>query len=57
MEADSDFEDGSAADVDAPPQSEDDTGTSGAVGYDKDAGDGCHSQRPYHVHYDSDDGQ
>ncbi|EJK69735.1 hypothetical protein THAOC_08976, partial [Thalassiosira oceanica] len=48
METDSDFEDGSAADVDAPAP-EDDTGTSGAVGYDKDAGDAIHNG---HVHYD-----
>mmetsp|Transcript_14949 Transcript_14949/g.33708 ORF Transcript_14949/g.33708 Transcript_14949/m.33708 type:complete len:86 (+) Transcript_14949:143-400(+) len=47
METDSDFEDGSAADVDAPAP-EDDTGTSGAVGYDKDAGDAIHNG---HVHY------
>ena len=51
MDTDSEFEDGSAADVDAP---EDDTGTSGAVRYDEDAGDAIHND---HVHYDSDDGQ
>mmetsp|Transcript_14952 Transcript_14952/g.33720 ORF Transcript_14952/g.33720 Transcript_14952/m.33720 type:complete len:82 (+) Transcript_14952:143-388(+) len=43
METDSDFEDGSAADVDAPED-----GTGGAERYDEDAGDAIHNG---HVHY------